>query len=217
MPLEEMGAFFNARIDTYEEHMLRDLNSAVVYVEIAGLIPSDRELKLLDLGCGTGLELDEIFKVNPTVQVTGVDVAEKMLEKLRQKHAVRRSQLNLILADYFEYDFGKSKFDVALSVETMHHFSYEEKTGLYRKIYTALKPDGFYIESDYVAPDQAVEDFHFAEKQRIYAEQGITEGFYHYDTPCTVENQVGMLKKAGFKTVKIISKHGNGVTLKAGK
>jgi tRNA (cmo5U34)-methyltransferase len=217
MPLEEMDAFFNARIDTYEEHMLRDLDSAEVYIEIAGLIPSDRGLKLLDLGCGTGLELDEIFKVNPIVQVTGIDLAEKMLEKLRQKHAARKSQLNLILADYFEYNFGKNMFDVALSVETLHHFSYEEKTGLYRKIFTALKPNGFYIESDYVAPDQEFEDFHFAEKQRIYAEQCITEGFYHYDTPCTVENQIGMLKKAGFRTVKVISRHGNGATLKARK
>ena len=215
MPLEEMGSFFNARIDGYEAHMLQEGNEG--YVKTAKLIPTTKGLKLLDLGCGTGLELDEIFKVNPTVQVTGIDLAEKLLEKLNQKHAARKSQLNLILADYFEYNFGENTFDVALSVQTLHHFSHEEKIGLYKKIYVSLQQAGFYIESDYMAPTQEFEDFHFAENKRIRAEQGITEGFYHYDTPCTVENQIGMLKKAGFSKVEKIGQHGNGAILTARK
>jgi tRNA (cmo5U34)-methyltransferase len=213
MPLEEMGDFFNSRIDTYEEHMRSFVDWADVYVRIAQLIPVTPDLKLLDLGCGTGLELDEIFKVNPAVQVTGIDLAEKLLEKLAEKHADRKSQLNLILADYFEYDFGENIYYIALSVQTLHHFSYEAKIRLYKKIITSLKPSGFYIESDYVAPDQEFEDFHFAEAKRIRSEEGITEGHYHYDTPCTVENQVGLLKRAGFSAVEMVSCSDNSATL----
>jgi tRNA (cmo5U34)-methyltransferase len=217
MPLEEMSSFFNARVDGYEEHMLQDFDGPSDYIEMAKLIPATKGLKLLDLGCGTGLELDEIFKVNPNVQVTGIDIAEKMLEKLSQKHAARKSQLNLVLADYFKYDFGKNTFDVALSVQTLHHFSYEEKIGLYKRIYVSLKSSGFYIEADYTAPSQEFEDFRFAENKRVRAEQGIKEGFYHYDTPCTVENQIGMLKKAGFSSVEIIRQRDNGAILTARK
>lgn len=189
--------------------MLRVIDgSDSYYFEIAKLIPTTPDLKLLDLGCGTGLELDEIFKVNPTMQVTGVDLAEKLLDKLRQKHAVRKSQITLILADYLKYDFGENVFDVALSVQTLHHFSYEEKIGLYKRIYVCLKRGGFYIESDYVAPDQEFEDFHFAENKRIRAELGIKEGLYHYDTPCTVENQIGLLKEAGFGSVEEVGQQG---------
>ena len=209
MPLEEMGTFFNSRVDIYEEHMLREIDGSVqYYVEIAKLIPATGGLKLLDLGCGTGLELDEIFKVNPTVRVTGIDLAGKLLDKLRQKHAARKSQLTLVLADYLEYDFGENVFDVALAVQTLHHFSYEQKIGLYQRIYLSLKQDGFYIESDYNAPDQEFEDFHFAENKRIRNEQGIIEGHYHYDTPCTVENQISLLKKAGFGRVEVVGQHG---------
>ena len=209
MSLEEMGSFFNSRVDMYEEHMLREIDGSVsYYVEIAKLIPVIRELNLLDLGCGTGLELDEIFKVNPTVQVTGIDLADKLLERLRQKHAARKSQLYLVLADYLEYDFGKNVFDVALSVQTLHHFSYEQKIGLYKRIYVSLKQDGFYVESDYIAPDQEFEDFHFAENKRIRAELGIKEGLYHYDTPCTVENQISLLKKSGFSSVEEVERQG---------
>jgi tRNA (cmo5U34)-methyltransferase len=45
----------------------------------------------------------------------------------------------------------------------------------------------------------------------------IKEGFYHYDTPCTVENQTGMLKKAGFTRVEKIGQYGIDVILVARK
>ncbi len=215
MPLEEMSSFFTTRLDGYEKHMLRDGNKH--YVAVARLISTTPGLKLLDLGCGTGLELDEIFKVNPTVQVTGIDLTESMLKKLSQKHTASKKQLNLIVADYFVFEFGKNVFDIALSMQTLHHFPREEKIALYKKIYAALKSDGFYIESDYMAPDQAFEDLHLAENKRIRAEQGITQGYFHYDIPYTVEHQVEMLQKADFKKVTIIDREEKGAILVATK
>jgi tRNA (cmo5U34)-methyltransferase len=215
MPLEEMASFFNARIDEYEARMLRI--GKTIYTEIARLIPHSPGLKLLDLGCGTGLELDEIFKVNPTVQVTGIDMAEKLLKKLSRKHVDKKGQLNLVLADYLNYDFGENVFDIALSVQTLHHFTREVKVELYRKILTCLKPDGFYLESDYYAPDQAFEDFRIAESRRLREEQGITTGHYHYDIPHTKEKQVAMLKEAGFKSVETVNPRDKGAILVARK
>jgi tRNA (cmo5U34)-methyltransferase len=216
-PLEKMGDFFNARVGEYEQHMLRAIAGAADYIEVAKLIPPAADVKLLDLGCGTGLELDEIFKVNPTVRVTGIDLAEKMLEKLKQKHIERKNQLTLIAADYFKYDLGKEIYDVALSVETLHHFTHEEKIKLYRKIRESLKPSGFYIEGDYMAPTQKFEDFHFAEKKRLFAEQKLSRELYHCDTPCTVENQIKLLKQSGFISIQLIWERKNFAILKADK
>jgi tRNA (cmo5U34)-methyltransferase len=198
MTLEEMGSFFDARTEGYEAHMLNDLAGAENYRRIAALIPPQGQPHILDLGCGTGLELDEIFKVNPGVRVTGIDLAEKMLEKLKQKHAARLRQLHIILADYMKYDFGQARYDVVLSAQTLHHFTHEEKAALYRRLHACLKPAGLYIEADYVAEDQATEDRFFAEKKRRLAEQGNAPGFYHIDTPCTVDNQLKLLRAAGF-------------------
>lgn len=63
---------------------------------------------LLDLGCGTGLELDPIFKRFPDLSVTGVDLSADMLERLARKYAGKR--LSLLCADYFACDLGKSRF-----------------------------------------------------------------------------------------------------------
>jgi tRNA (cmo5U34)-methyltransferase len=218
MPLEEMGSFFNARVEMYDEHMLKETDGgAESYVETAKLIPAAPGLKLLDLGCGTGLELDEIFKINPSIQVTGIDLAEKMLEKLARKHAARKSQIKLILADYFTYKMETNQFDIALSVESLHHFTPEVKIGLYKKIHASLRPAGFYIENDYMAPTQEEQDRRFGENKRIRSESGITQGHYHYDTPCTVENQIYLLKQAGFSSVEKVWQQKNAAILVAKK
>ncbi|MCR3760978.1 methyltransferase domain-containing protein [Clostridium felsineum] len=214
MNLEEMSSFFNKRVNEYEEHMMKNVGGADrYYIETAKLIPQFREINLLDLGCGTGLEVDEIFKINNKVKVTGIDISKEMLEKIKEKHKDKLDRIKLIVDDYFKYDFGEEIFDVAVSVETLHHFTHEEKIKLYKKILKSLKNEGFYIETDYMAPNQEFEDYHFNENKRIRSRLGITEGFYHYDTPCTVENQIRMLYKAGFNTVKEVFKYDNTVIL----
>jgi SAM-dependent methyltransferase len=203
MQIEKMSDFFTDRVDGYDKHMLCEVEGCKEgYIKMAELLPQNT-IKLLDLGCGTGLELDEIFKINPCLEVTGVDLTLAMLEKLRQKHYDKK--LELINSSYFDYDFGICKYDTAISFQTMHHFSHEDKIKLYSKIFAALNEGGQYIECDYMVENQEEEDFYFSENKRIREEQGIPQGeFYHYDTPCTIDNQIHMFLKAGFKAAKMV-------------
>lgn len=54
---EEMSAFFSTRKDNYEEHMKK--NWAKDYRKFSEKLPPECR-HILDLGCGTGLELDEL-------------------------------------------------------------------------------------------------------------------------------------------------------------
>ena len=122
----------------------------------------------------------------------------------------------MIKGDYFKEDFGEKCYDAVISCQTMHHFSYEEKIGLYTRIHRALCEGAPYIECDYMVLDQKEEDFYFAEYARIRKEENIPEGhFYHYDTPCTVENQKKMFLKAGFKRIEEVERKGNTTTIVA--
>jgi ubiquinone/menaquinone biosynthesis C-methylase UbiE len=198
--LEKMADFFASRIDTYDEHMLSYCKNG--YVKLAEAIPANAA-SLLDLGCGTGLELVEIFKRNPEIKVTGVDLTKEMLDKLNDRFS--NKNITLINASYFEYDFGTNMYDVAISAETLHHFEHGDKVTLYEKIFNALAASGKYIECDYMVVNQEEEDFYYSESKRLRKENGVEDGeFYHYDTPCTVDNQIAMLKKAGFRNVKEI-------------
>ncbi|MBR2435852.1 MAG: methyltransferase domain-containing protein [Lentisphaeria bacterium] len=199
VPLEAMDAFFNARIGDYEEHMSP---WTAHYRWMAELIPADTKT-ILDIGCGTGLELDIIFARLPDLQVTGIDMAEEMLSKLREKHGNRN--LTLIRDDYFRHPFGESVYDGVISFETLHHFPAETKTRLLEKICRALRPGGFYLECDYIASTQAIEDLVFAEAARRRERDRIPpDTFVHFDTPLTLEHEMAAMRDAGFSTVELV-------------
>ena len=66
MKLERMNDFFAARVDGYDEHMRTTIEGASdFYAYTASLMPMVKEARVLDLGCGTGLELEEYFRFNP--------------------------------------------------------------------------------------------------------------------------------------------------------
>ena len=199
--MEKMSAFFAARVEGYDDHMLTNVEGCKeAYLAMAQLIPDSCQ-SLLDLGCGTGLELDAIFQRLPNVSVVGIDLTSAMLEKLRAKHPDK--DIHLICGSYFSEPLGIAAYDCAVSFQTMHHFSHEMKAALYAKVFRALKPGGMYIECDYMVEDQALEDFYYAENRRIRSELGLSESeFYHYDTPCTIDHQISMLQSAGFAHVQ---------------
>ena len=105
MELEEMHAFFTTRADIYDAHMLEEVEGCrEAYAELAQLLPKGCET-LLDLGCGTGLELDGLFRLFPNLKVTGVDLTQAMLDKLLEKYP--NKALTLICGDYCAVPFGQ--------------------------------------------------------------------------------------------------------------
>lgn len=214
--LEKMGAFFEARLDGYDAHMMTNIQSAEeFYPFTARCLPGEPGAKVLDLGCGTGLELGEYFALNPTARVTGIDLAAGMLRALEKKFPER--DMTLICGSYFDVPFGEG-YDGAVSVESLHHFTKEEKIPLYRRLRDALKDGGVFILTDYFSMSDEEEQHHRAELLRLKAQQGITdEEFYHYDTPLTVRHETEALLAAGFATVEVLENWGPTFTLRAGK
>ena len=201
-PLETMGGFFDRRVDSYEDHM-RPWRA--YYRWLGELIPAQAET-LLDLGCGTGLELDEIFRLHPDIRVTGIDLAPGMLARLREKHPERK--LTLTVGDYLTVPLAPCAFDVAVAFETLHHFPPETKLGLFRRIFAALRPGGMLLEGDYIAESDEMETYLFQELARRRARQHVPEGtFVHFDTPLTLAHELSLLSQAGF-TAEVLGYRG---------
>ncbi len=215
--LEKMSDFFEARLDGYEEHMLTNIDGArEFYPFTAQCLPDCPKARVLDLGCGTGLELQYYFQKHPDARITGIDLSGRMLEALVEKFPDK--QLTLIQGSYFEVPLGENCFDGAVSVESLHHFTQAEKICLYRKLHAALKKDGCFILTDYFSDDDAQERFFFRELAQLKAEQGITgEEYYHYDTPLTVAHEMEALTAAGFSHVEDLAAWGATHILKACK
>ena len=119
--LEKMSDFFEARVDDYDEHMMNNIESAnEFYPFTAQQLPTVEKCHILDLGCGTGLELQEYYKLNPSAKVVGIDISKGMLAKLKKKFDGK--DITLILGSYFDVPLGKNEFDAAVSVESFTPF-----------------------------------------------------------------------------------------------
>ena len=215
--LEEMSDFFANRLNGYDEHMRTTIEGASdFYAYTAAQLPEGKTAKVLDLGCGTGLELEEYFALNPEAEVTGIDLCRPMLDALSAKFPGKK--LNLICESYFDAELLPDSYDAAVSVESLHHFEAERKLALYRRLFRALKKDGWFILTDYFAESEELEKEYFENlKELKRAQQLGDESFYHYDTPLTAEHETEILKKAGFRDVRILQVWGTTCTVFAGK
>ena len=214
MELEKMNDFFAKRIDGYETQMLENVEGCKEgYIKLVELIPSSCK-KLLDLGCGTGLELYEIFKKIPNLEVTGIDLTQAMLDKLKSNFPDKN--INLICGSYFDVPFGDSIFDAAVSVESLHHFTKKEKVPLYFKLRKSLKKNGYFILTDFFSLSDNEEQERYNDFLELKKKLKITDDkIYHYDIPLTVEHESEALFEAGFESVEVLNQWGNTFTIKA--
>ena len=215
--LEKMAEFFENRLNGYDEHMMTGIEAADEFYPLtASLLPTAKGSRVLDLGCGTGLELEKYFPLCPSARVTGIDLSEAMLNALKKKFTDK--DITLIVGSYFDVPLGENVFDAAVSVESLHHFTKDEKIPLYKKLHTALRANGYLILTDYFAATDDEEQTHRNNLNALKAEQGIRDDeFYHYDTPLTVQHETEALLEAGFASVQVLKSWGTTYTIKAVK
>lgn len=110
--------------------------------------------RILDLGCGDGLFVQELLKSFKPQKAVLVDGSAEMLNAARKRlagkagtHYLQASFQQLIaeapLADTFDFIYS------SLAV---HHIPFDEKKDLYSYIYKHLASDGWFVHYDVVLP-----------------------------------------------------------------
>jgi tRNA (cmo5U34)-methyltransferase len=204
--IEGMADFFNLRSGGYDNHMRKvigeDFND--FYDTVSLPMPNtDEALAILDLGCGTGLEIEGIYKKVSRASLVCVDLSREMLSELKEKYS---SHDNLVLVEgsYLEYGYEPDKYDFVVSVMTMHHLEHDAKRKLYGSIHATLKEGACYIEGDYVVNDER-EKMIFNEYTDLKKDHPeIANGSCHIDIPFSKKTQLELFRDAGFSKIDII-------------
>ncbi|MBN2392706.1 MAG: class I SAM-dependent methyltransferase [Anaerolineae bacterium] len=207
--VEKMAAFFDARAAGYDAYMQDSIFPGAAFAQFyqAMSLPierTDEPLNILDLGCGTGLELEALLQRVPNALITGVDLSETMLKRLREKYGAHMSQITLMADSYLTMPFGTHAYDHILSALANHHFLHDTKRELYAKIRAALRPGGKYIEGDAVIPVDTESEFLDEYYEDAATVPPATDGHYHIDIPFSIATQQSLLLEAGFKDFELI-------------
>lgn len=207
---EEMSSFFNERALGYEDHMKGTVNDFEKYYDIVSdpICATKDRIKVLDLGCGTGLEIKGILKKAPNVEITCIDMSDNMLSILKDRYKDYEDQINVVKASYVTLPFKEKEYDYVIAVMTMHHFLQDEKRSIYEKIKNALKFDGRYIEGDYVVSEESERDCLGAYRE-LHDRFGLeASNLYHIDIPFSMETQKRLFQEAGFSKFELIFRKG---------
>jgi len=115
------------------------------------------QMKVLDLGCGTGTLTLMLKRAHPEAQITGLDGDPQVLEIARDKTRGVDIQWDKGLASSLPYP--DSTFDRVVTSLVVHHLITDDKRRAFQEIHRVLKPHGELQVLDFGAPHSSLTRF----------------------------------------------------------
>lgn len=168
---------------------------------------------VLDIGAGTGLFSQFVYKQNPHLYFTLADISDPMLSVARSRFS------GLDNFNYIELDLSTDKipgkYDIIISGLAIHHLTDADKQKLYNNIYGALNEGGLFINADQVTGRTMLFDSLYKyEWRETVSHSGLEhdaliQAFERtkLDKLAPLEVQLKMLEKAGFNEVDCFYKN----------
>jgi len=100
-----------------------------------------RQLRLLDIGCGTGRFLDFVKQAWPRLPAIGLDMSEAYVREARQ-HLARWSRIGLIVGDGTRIPYADESQDAVTSIFMFHELPPKVRRAAFREFGRILKPGG---------------------------------------------------------------------------
>jgi tRNA (cmo5U34)-methyltransferase len=176
-----------------------------------------KNLKIIDIGCGTGNIACKIKKQFPRAKIKCVDIAEKMI-KIAGKKLSSFSGIEFEIADFAKFEFSE-KYDAVVSSLALHHIDSDKtKIAFYEKIYRALKKGGIFINADIVLSSSPFfqqenmknwERFLLKSYNIRHVRKMWLARYKDEDRPASLLLQLEWLRKIGFKDVDVFWKYYN--------
>lgn len=216
-PLERVSDFsFDTEVAQVFDNMIS--RSVPLYQEVqATTVKIAKRLaqpqsNLYDLGCASGTSLEGLAREITQSTIIGIDSSQAMLDKARLKLQAH-TQVQLIQADICECKLENASL-IILNY-TLQFLPIEKRLDILTRAYQALLPGGGLILSEKVSHRSETlnavlyEMHHDFKRENGYSELEIAqkrEAILNVLLPLSVEDNLDLLKRAGFKEAEIFAK-----------
>src|SRR6184192_1343285 len=166
------------------------------------LAKAKNEIRVVDLGAGSGIWGIALAQKSTRVRVTAVDWAGMIptTKRITQKFGVG-NRFKFVEGDLLEVDFGED-YDIATLGHILHSEGEERSRKLLKKAAAALKSGGTIAIGEWLVNDERTEPVNglmFAVNMLVHSEQGDTFSF----------NEIkSWLEAAGFKNAHTVEAPG---------
>ena len=189
----------------------------ITIVLMEELYPAQRDLHILDAGCGTGAAMRYLGRFG---QVTGCDFSALALSYCQQRGLTRLSEASVMCLP-----FAANSFDLVTSFDVLYHRAVEVELVALRDFWRVLKPGGKVLILEFSRPSSAIKPAYDLYSFKVLPLLGKLvardEDSYQYLAESIrmhpdQETLLGMLRDAGFERCRYDNLTGGIVALHTG-
>jgi len=103
------------------------------------------KIKILDVACGTGRMLPEVFSSVKKIEYFGLDTSREMLKILLEKSKKMNLKNKIKIGDASKIPFKDNEFDVVFSYHLLWHLPEDEQKRIIKEMLRVCKKEGFVI------------------------------------------------------------------------
>jgi tRNA (cmo5U34)-methyltransferase len=173
--------------------------------------------QLLDIGCGAGNYSLKMLSKLPNLECTLVDLSRPMLSKAFDRVSEQTNKnVHVVQGDVREVPLKQNHFDIILAGAVLHHLRDDQDwETTFKKIFDLLKPGGCLMISDLITQDSEILSEYTWERYGDYLEnlggkefrKKVLDYVAKEDSPRSMNYQLDLMKKVGFKKVEILHKN----------
>ena len=133
-----------------------------------------KNIKILEIGCGTGAFTRFLNQALPDAQVTAIDLSPNYIKKAKSR-TVDKGAVDFMVADAQSLPFKDGQYDAVVSVFLHHELPKQVREEVMIESHRVLKPDGFwgFLDSIQLGDDTDL-DFAIVEFPKTFHEPFFT-------------------------------------------
>jgi tRNA (cmo5U34)-methyltransferase len=226
-PIKKQFEFDESVASVFDDMLSRSIpyykDSLKLLVDIISKLTNDNDT-IYDLGCSTANTLIELYQINSNLNLIGVDNSTAMIERAKKKITALNMNIELITSDFMDIELSNSRVIIANYV--MQFIRPLNREFFVNKIFNSLIDGGYFIFSEKVITDNKVLNKVMID---VYHNYKISQGYSNFEIvqkrealeniliPYTIDENIELLKRAGFNSYEILFKYNNFATFLAVK